>query len=391
MRRRARRLSLLVVAVGNHVREAAAEYSMKLSYLGEGTFFDHWNFITKPDPTHGDVEYVSYADAAAAGLVNSTADRVYIGADMNSIAEGPGRRSVRIESKQVFNDGLFVFSLDHMPTGCGTWYAFWMFGADSQHYWPEWGEFDIVEGYHEGNPNVTTSLHTTYGCDQSTLSGVQWKQGVTMLADNCDVGAPGQWANQGCGQSGPANSIGSNFNRHGGGTYAAEWDPDGRRATPGMRVWYWPTGQEPPDLLSQEPNPSTWGAAYSQFSLADEVCPRSHFKNMRLVIDITFCGDLGKATYEEFCPEVAKEHSCRDLVMNHPETFSEAYWSIRTLDVYAIEGMTARNSWVFIVLAIVCLGGLLFALRSRLESEARSSFETYGGDATREMTRRFRE
>merc|ERR1740138_216877 len=226
MRRRARRLSLLVAAIGIHVREVAAGYARKSSYLGEGNFFDHWNFITKPDPTHGDVEYVSFAKASAAGLVNTTANRVYIGADTKLKAEGLGRRSVRIESTETYNGGLFVLSLDHMPTGCGTWYAFWMFGEDPSHPWPQWGEFDVVEGYNEGNPNVTTSLHTTYGCDQSSVQNVQWKKGISGLATNCDVGAPGQWASQGCGQLGPPGSIGPSFNRQGGGTFAAEWDPD---------------------------------------------------------------------------------------------------------------------------------------------------------------------
>jgi hypothetical protein len=393
MRRRARRLCLLVAAVGSHVREVAAVYSMKLSYMGGARFFDHWNFITTADPTHGDVEYVSYEEAAAAGLVNSTADRIYIGADAKLKATGAGRRSVRIESKAVYNSGLFIFNLDHMPTGCGAWYAFWMFGDDANHPWPQWGEFDIVEGFHtrgefdavegfhEGFPNVSTSLHTTYGCDQSSVQNVYWKKGMaTKQADNCDVGAPDQWANQGCNQMGPPGSIGKSFNRQGGGTFAAEWDPDGRSgAAPGMRVWYWPSGQVPRDILVHEPAPSTWGAPYSQFSLAGEVCPSSHFKNMRLVLDITFCGDLGEPTYKHMCPELAKEHSCRDLVMNHPEAFAEAFWSIRTLDVYTIEGLAAvLPPWVFILSALSCLGGLLFWLRNRLEGGPKGQFDIYG-------------
>lgn len=41
------------------------------------------------------------------------------------------RESVRMISKQVYNDnGLFVFDVAHMPTGCGVWPALWVdFGA----------------------------------------------------------------------------------------------------------------------------------------------------------------------------------------------------------------------------------------------------------------------
>jgi beta-glucanase (GH16 family) len=54
---------------------------------------------------------------------------------------GPGRKSVRIESKKSWNHGLFIADIAHMPGGvCGTWPALWTLGPD----WPYNGEIDII-------------------------------------------------------------------------------------------------------------------------------------------------------------------------------------------------------------------------------------------------------
>lgn len=77
-----------------------------------------------------------------------------------------------------YNGGLFVLKLDHVPTACGAWPAFWMFGDDAQHSWPRWGEFDILESIHmldyvalaplnlKLRAEATTTLHTRESCDQ---------------------------------------------------------------------------------------------------------------------------------------------------------------------------------------------------------------------------------
>jgi len=49
---------------------------------------------------------------------------------------------VRVESKKKYRGGLFLLDVNHMPTGCGTWPAYWMCGD----HWPHNGEIDILEG-----------------------------------------------------------------------------------------------------------------------------------------------------------------------------------------------------------------------------------------------------
>lgn len=55
-----------------------------------------------------------------------------------------GRDSVRISSKQTYDDALFVLDLEHMPEGCATWPAFWT--VTKKGPWPRGGEIDVIEG-----------------------------------------------------------------------------------------------------------------------------------------------------------------------------------------------------------------------------------------------------
>ncbi len=100
-----------------------------------------------------------------------------------------GRKSVRLESKNQFDEGLFIFDLDHLPTGQGTWPAYWLSGED----WPNNGEIDILEGV-DGKTFNSITLHSKDGCrmaegDSSLFTG-RWAKGTSGLATNCFVRAP---------------------------------------------------------------------------------------------------------------------------------------------------------------------------------------------------------
>lgn len=43
---------------------------------------------------------------------------------------------MRIQSLERFHHGLILLDVSHIPTGCGTWPAFWMYDDP----WPEVGE-----------------------------------------------------------------------------------------------------------------------------------------------------------------------------------------------------------------------------------------------------------
>lgn len=312
---------------------AAADYKLEDTYVGID-ILDKWDFFTDPDPANGHVNYVDVDTAWKDGLAVAYPNRLYLGADRTTKLNGTKRRSVRVHSKSVYNGGLFIVDVEHMPVGCGTWPAFWMYGEDAAHRWPSWGEFDIIETMHNNNQAMTT-LHTGAECSQSEVHpqvdfNQQWKLGENGLpANDCDVNAAGQYRNQGCSQAGLPESAGPGFNARGGGTFAGEWDP----VVGHIRTWFWPTDLVPLDVRKRKPDPSKWGTPASYFSLMRHQCTPEHFRNMRLVFNVDLCGDLGNALFAESCPMEAKNMTCDEYVSD-PANLAEAFWSIRALDVY---------------------------------------------------------
>lgn len=77
-----------------------------------------------------------------------------------------------------------------MPTGCGTWPAYWLCGDN----WPNNGEIDIIEGVNTQNFNQMT-LHSKANCNMngvptSSFSG-KWSSGSDGKPTlDCDVNAP---------------------------------------------------------------------------------------------------------------------------------------------------------------------------------------------------------
>jgi len=290
-------------------------------------FFNNFNFETANDPTHGYVNYVDQNTAQSKGYIkNDTV--VYIGCDHSNVASGRGRDSVRLSSKKTWSQGVFIIDLSHMPTGCGTWPAYWTVGPN----WPNGGEVDVIEGVNV-MVNDATTLHTNSGCDQShtptdSFSG-HWGTGSqNNPADNCDVNAPDQYSNQGCSIiPGVSNTYGSGFNNAKGGVYAHLWDP-----AVGIKAWFWTRSQIPADVTSGKPNPDGWGKPYAYFMFG-QYCSSNHFAPQNIVFDLTFCGDWAGNNFANDCPG---KGSCNSYVQNNPTAFNEAYWNINYLKVYSL-------------------------------------------------------
>jgi hypothetical protein len=83
-------------------------------------YYTHIDHLQDPDPTGG---YVPFDTAAFTGLIGNGSGLVYLGVDKTNVysPDGPGRPSVRLESKMSFTEGIFVIDLTHMPAGCGVW------------------------------------------------------------------------------------------------------------------------------------------------------------------------------------------------------------------------------------------------------------------------------
>ncbi|KAF2500098.1 hypothetical protein BU16DRAFT_601746 [Lophium mytilinum] len=331
----------------------SAHYSLVDDYTKE-KFFPGFDFFTGPDPTSGFVQYQTLEQSIANQYIGYLNNSIYIGADYTNKTP-QGRPSVRVEGKKAYNQGLLVADVLHMPDStCGSWPALWMF-ADP---WPSMGEIDIVEGVSDQRSNIMT-LHTSAGCAVDNASAPLNGGGNVnnneasflghMLTKNCDVGAPGQDKNVGCGIEAPSSiappasqrrdtnatahsgslpSYGTDFNQAGGGVYAMQWTDKF------IAVYFFSHAANetiPKDLLSGNPDPSGWGTPLARFG-GDGCDFTKRFKDLKIVINLTFCGQwAGDIWTTGGCAAKTKSATCEAYVENNPDAFSEAYWEIASL------------------------------------------------------------
>lgn len=361
-----------------------------LTSVQEGdSFFANYEFYDGPDSlgSAGYNNYVGKNRALELNIANITTESgpdVFASSDANAATrkeeqfiymksapteKGP-RESVRLEGKTRYDRGLFILDLRHMPAGCGVWPAWWL--TDEKH-WPDNGEIDIVEGINYQTV-AKTALHTSDRCnmfphvpDWAKTGHWDWATGLpdtftgvmdfntSKPADDCNVLAPHQWANQGCvAVSSDEGTIGEPLNKQGGGIYALEWDPDKEKA---IRSWVFPGHDSVPSNLREAiesasstdkskrvvPDPSEWGLPYAYFAVGEGTgCSADHLKNMRIVFNLAFCGTVAGNRYFRDCPAEAKLFkkgkdpvlSCNALIKSNPEMLEQAYWKIRGLYVY---------------------------------------------------------
>ena len=188
------RLGAAALACASSVAALQA-YQLKESYNPTNFFdADKFTFFSGADLNTGFIKYRTKKDATTLGLIKTNDDDVTIGVDSTN-KDVDGRSSVRLESANTYNGGLFVADFSHFPAAvCGAWPAFWMTGPT----WPTNGEIDIYEGWHLNTANKivahTDSTAAVGSCkvQSSDLSG------VSVITDDCYINAPGQWSNQGC-------------------------------------------------------------------------------------------------------------------------------------------------------------------------------------------------
>lgn len=162
---------------------AKANFYLQDEYIGEDFFHKDWKWETMDDPTHGRVNYVDKGEAQSKNLTygaviyprllyHSTLPRwvrffvaqegkFFMRADDWSIVppSARGRDSMRISSPNAYDEVIIVLDVEHMPTGCGTWPAFWTLSDTGP--WPNGGEIDIIEG--QDMPSVSPPLAFSLG------------------------------------------------------------------------------------------------------------------------------------------------------------------------------------------------------------------------------------
>jgi hypothetical protein len=172
--------------------------------------------------------------------------------------------------------------------------------------------------------------------------------------------APHQWGNEGCTVVHDRNdTMGAPVNANGGGLYVLEWDPVGRHLE-GLNEGYiksWVFSQSIPQNLQDAldtlevgdaskrvtPDPHSWGTPYAYFAIGEGTgCSADHFKNMRIVFNLAFCGTVSGNRFSRECSKLAEkfnvtnEHgyndpvsTCNAYIESNPKALEEAYWKIK--------------------------------------------------------------
>ncbi|KAL6234352.1 endo-1,3(4)-beta-glucanase xgeA [Aspergillus navahoensis] len=306
------------------VAHAAGSYKLQESWEGE-KILNHFHFFDGADPTNGFVTYANQSYAESAGLVKTTdSGSLYLGVDYETVltANGPGRESVRIESNEYYDQGLYVVDIQHMPGSiCGTWPAFWTVGPD----WPTDGEIDIIEGVnkHEANKIV---LHTSDTCDV----GGGYEMTGNMTSSECGEAS----GTIGCVVQGQQGSSGDPFNKQGGGVYAMEWQEEY------LKIWYFPRSSIPASLAAGTPDVSSFGTPMAH--LQGSCNFKERFTHQKLILDTTFCGDWAGGVFgDSGCPVSDPSDpmlSCKNYVAQNPAAYKNAYWELNSIKIYQIGG-----------------------------------------------------
>ncbi|CAM0140793.1 hypothetical protein VKS41_008067 [Umbelopsis sp. WA50703] len=294
-------LALQAVSLG----VVAGSYVLKDDFNGSN-FFDNFYYNSATDASKGYVEYVNQTVAESSGLVSYHESKNWLYVDNTTVASFPGRKSVRIQSNNVYNQGLFLFDVSHIPWGCGTWPAIWTSGAN----WPDSGEIDIMEGTNENTYNSMT-LHSTANC---TMTNVSQNMTGTMTASGCG-------ASTGCSvKDSRSTAYGHGFNIGGGGVFAMEW------LTTGIKVWNFARADIPSDITSGSPDPTTWPTPQADFPFGSN-CPSTNFKNQYIILNTDFCG-LANQTFSSCGSD------CVSYVSENPQDFSDAFFTVNYIKVF---------------------------------------------------------
>ncbi|KAJ7748545.1 glycoside hydrolase family 16 protein [Mycena maculata] len=308
---------------------ASSAWHLTQSYSGS-TFFDGFSFWNTADPTHGVVDYLDQSDGEAAGLVeiNSAGNAVMRVETTPTVASV--RKSIRITTLQSFTGGLVIMDAVHMPTGCGTWPAFWSNGPD----WPTGGEIDIVEGVNNYTDNQAT-IHTAPGCSLTSDDPATLGASASVVTGGTDCAAATS-GNAGCGMRSPSNvSFGAPFNDNGGGVYAMKWDSSG------ISVYFFERNSVPTDIENGAPQPTSWGLPMANWPAAD--CnPWTYFYTHVAIFDTTLCGDWAGSVWtgtgvpgqDQSCATRTGFSTCDAFVAASGASFAEAYWEVKSLKFY---------------------------------------------------------
>eukprot|EP01084_Bolivina_argentea_P193405 331812_1 len=298
-----------------------AGYNLVDSYSGNN-FFSQFKFETGGYGGYSWMVNQSYAEQLNIAKVQN--NQVYIGVDTSMIIEPgyPGRPSINIRSNTVYNGGLFITSLQHMPVGCGTQPQFWLDGLR----YPTNGQIMWLTNSNLGNGSISAAIAGGGYCNFTGVNDNNFTGSWGYTQDCHGNGCPIDDTN--C-----SVHIGNSYNVVKGGYHALQWI---QSSNGGVYAWFW--GRDDPDIPSdiksnsKTPDPSTFGEPFAAWPFG-KWCNYSFIVNQTIQIDTQLCGYAGLGN----CPSQynpTNTTSCKGYVANNPKEFTETYWLFDYINVY---------------------------------------------------------
>jgi len=298
------------------------KYALKDEYK-PSNFFSKFNFWTDKDPSGGYISYQGEERAKDLGLIKTNENDVRIGVEYKDWWPANGRESVRIQGKDEYDGGLFITDFSHFPKPvCGAWPAFWMYGPT----WPDQGEIDLYEGWHDPGFNHITG-HTFDDVAGNCKLIPALYEGTTVNK-NCDVDS-NQYYNEGCG----VKETNGQWGKASGGVYAMEWTPQF------IKVWSW--GSAPSDVVAGKPDPTTWGNPHWAVSSASCTISKA-FQKMKFVFNVDICGGGPDGNWESSgCKASTGIDQCYKYAADAgAQQYKDVYFGVRGIKIYQKETST---------------------------------------------------
>jgi hypothetical protein len=273
-----------------------------------------WYVDNGRDMTNGITNYINTTDPDFGDLIPNPEPkknlRIKIGSFKNNEV-----KSIRLKSKGTFSSGLFVISINHLPSGHGIWPAWWLTGPN----WPQNGEIDIFEGINPETGHMTqnqSTLHTRPGCNAGVSSSIGFA--------NCNAGPSPNKPYQGCSQQFNDKRTFDSFNASGGGIYACELTTCGD-----ITIWFFTKNDIPVELKDNYDNtpfdPHNWNATETKYF---SKCT-GYFNDLSMILNIAICGDWANSQYGGL-------NGCKDAIKQNwvNNENPNAYWDVNWIKVY---------------------------------------------------------
>lgn len=102
-------------------------------------------------------------------------------------------------------------------------------------------------------------------------------------------------------------------------------------------VWFWDHNSVPADVTAGTPDTASWGTPVVAFNGGSGCDIDTHFANMNIIFDTTFCGDwAGSASSWSSTGCSALAATCTDYVANNPAAYATAFWLVNSITVYQL-------------------------------------------------------